>query len=123
MSKYEPLACFLRQQLGDRVTLSFKEIDKLVDGGLPQSAYDYRPWWANRHDGRGSQSAGWQSAGWETCDVRVADGGSVTFKRVRKNGAAELTRSSLPDIIIEAKRMIAAAKNVPVDNIEIHIRF
>lgn len=56
--KYEPLERHLHR-VGP-TTMSFSEIDALV-GGLPESAYRWRPWWAN--DRSHVQARAWLEAG------------------------------------------------------------
>lgn len=58
--------------------MSFDEIADLV-GGLPNSAYRYRAWWANEHDGRHVQAKAWRGAGYVVDSVDL-DGRAVTFR-------------------------------------------
>ncbi len=122
MSKYEPLARFLAEVEEDSIRLKFSEIAKLIPDGLPQSAYDYRPWWAIRYDGKGAQNQAWQSVGWETSDVDVKRE-AVTFNRAVKRRAdfkdSPYTRSLT---IAEAKAGLAAQFRVTEDCIEIVVR-
>lgn len=122
MSKYDSLARFLAELEADSVTLTFSRVGELVAGGLPQSAYDHRPWWANRSDGNGSQNQGWQSVGWESSDVDM-DAQSVTFNRLIKR------RSDFADVpyvkpltIEDAKKGLALMFNVDYTSIDIVIR-
>jgi hypothetical protein len=59
MGKYDPLSQHLSQATGP-VTLTFAEIDRLV-GGLPDSARNYREWWANTASN--TRARAWLSAG------------------------------------------------------------
>jgi hypothetical protein len=77
MSKYLALANYLRQSKLDRVTLSFKDIDDLC--GLPASAYNHRPWWANEDVGSHVQTQGWRNAGFKVAAVQMGD--HVVFER------------------------------------------
>jgi hypothetical protein len=122
MSKYDSLARFLAEIDEDSITLSFSRINDLLDGGLPQSAYDHRPWWANRNDGAGSQNQGWQSVGWESSDVEM-DAQKVTFNRVVKK------RTDFKDVpyvkplsIEEAKIGMSLMFNVDPKSIDIIIK-
>jgi hypothetical protein len=122
MSKYDSLARFLSEQSAETLTMGFDEVAKQVSGGLPQSAYDYRPWWANRHDGNDAQNKGWQDVGWETEGVDMK-GQKVTFTRAVK------TRSDFKDLpyvrpltLQEAKEGLALTFGVPVAAIEITIK-
>jgi len=121
MSKYEPLARYLAEQTEASVTLSFARIAAILGDDLPQSAYDYRAWWANRHDGKDAQNLGWQSVGWETTEVDMKRQ-LVPFIRVTK------TRQDFKDIpyikaltIDEAKQGLAAQFGVDVSAISITI--
>ena len=61
-SKYDPLRDFLRGHSGEAVELSFPELAQIV-GGLPRSAYAYRPWWANNRSH--PQAKAWLEVGYE----------------------------------------------------------
>ncbi len=122
MSKYDPLARFLSEVDEDSITLSFGKVHDLVIGGLPQSAYDYRPWWANRNDGTGSQNQGWQSVGWESSDVDM-DQKSVTFIRIIKKRADFKEIPYIKPLTIdEAKQGLGVMFNVDYKSIDIIIR-
>jgi transcriptional regulator with XRE-family HTH domain len=60
-AKYEPLREHLAASELERVTMRFDDVAKLV-GGLPKSATEHRPWWAN-HEAN-SQALGWMRAGY-----------------------------------------------------------
>lgn len=44
MGKYDPLAAFLRRQKRDEVSLTFREIERIVSGILPKASAD-PTWW------------------------------------------------------------------------------
>lgn len=122
MSKYDSLARYLAELDDDSITLSFKQIDEILSDGLPQSAYDHRPWWANRNDGSRSQNQGWQSVGWESSDVNM-DEQNVTFNRVVKKRADFKDVPYVKPISIEdAKKGLALMFNVDPKSIEITIK-
>ncbi|CAH0497781.1 hypothetical protein [Novosphingobium sp. CECT 9465] len=125
MSKYDTLIHYLASLTSDSTTLKFAEVSALVPGGLPQSAYDHRPWWANRHDGKDAQNKGWQSAGWETADVDMVRQ-IVTFHRVGKRTGPPVLASNQgvlrPLSIAEAKEGLALKFGVSPDQIDINIR-
>lgn len=87
-TKYDPLRKWLNQADGQRVRLSFREIESILGFRLPGSARTLAPWWANT---RGShvQAAAWMDAGWRTRDVDVG-GENVSFERLNRgnDGAA-----------------------------------
>jgi hypothetical protein len=122
MSKYDPLSRYLTELDEDCVTLSFSFINGLIVGGLPASAYEYRPWWANRSDGRGSHNLGWQSVGWESSDVDMEEE-TVTFTRVVKKRADFKDVPFIKPLSLEeAKQGLALMFNVDPISIDITIR-
>lgn len=44
MTKYAPLASFLRHQRGAEVELNFRDIERIV-GGIPPRAATHEKWW------------------------------------------------------------------------------
>jgi hypothetical protein len=48
MSQYSRLTSYLQSSKEPQVTLSFAELDAIVEGGLPNSAKQYGAWWANK---------------------------------------------------------------------------
>lgn len=125
MSKYDPLARYLADLDKDSVTMTFAQIGTLVPGGLPSSAFDHRPWWANRHDGKDAQNKGWQPAGWETADVDMARQ-LVTFHRISRRTSepvvASVQNAIRPLSIADAKAGLALNFGVSSDQIDINIR-
>lgn len=125
MSKYDSLSQYLLNLDNGSTTMKFAEVAALVSGGLPQSAYDHRPWWANRHDGKDAQNKGWQNAGWETADVDMARQ-LVTFHRVAVRTSPPVVagdeRAVQPLSISEAKEGLALKFGVSPDQIDINIR-
>jgi hypothetical protein len=83
VSKYASVRDQLRQSGRDRVRMSFDELNDLVPGGLPPSAYRHDAWWSNESEPSSTHSQsrlGWMAAGYhvETVDrVRQV----VTFAR------------------------------------------
>lgn len=75
MSKYDPLRHYLAIKRGPSVTMTFDEIADLV-GGLPNSAFQYREWWAN--DETHVQAIAWMEAGWYVQSVNRPDH-TITF--------------------------------------------
>lgn len=83
--KYEPLESHLRR-LAPRVreiTVSFEELQTILDATLPDSAYEYREWWSNQTDtSNRPQARAWMSAGFRIDAVhQVRTGGWVRFQR------------------------------------------
>lgn len=87
-SRYSPLADWLSGQPGkvDQVKLSFDQIEVIIGGSLPPSAYTHRAWWANvvlTHP----QSQVWLEAGWRTTYINLSEK-HVTFARIREREQA-----------------------------------
>lgn len=121
MSKYQGLTNFLTETIDNKVILTFNEVNELVNGDLPESAFKHRPWWANRTEGRGSQNLAWQSVGWETRDVDM-DLDEVTFVRVRRSAEPVVAARGGGLTIAQAKSGLATMFCVSEDQIEINIR-
>lgn len=66
MGKYDPLRRFLENVAPDvsEITLSFAQIEQILDDTLPNSARRHQAWWANEQDGRHVQAASWLGTGW-----------------------------------------------------------
>jgi hypothetical protein len=121
MDKYQGLTQFLSEIDRDRVVLTFEDVNNLIDGQLPESAFKHRPWWANRKEGKGSQNLAWQSVGWETRDVNM-DLDEVTFVRVKNSVYPKSAEINAGLSIAEAKAGLAINLGVAEDQIEINIR-
>ena len=67
--KYAKLYEFLNNERGDRIALSFSQLETILGFNLPDSAFLYRPWWANQSKSGHSQSMAWGVAGWKTANV------------------------------------------------------
>ena len=83
--KYDPLVHYLERLPKDlaETTLSFRELEKIIGAPLPDSAFDYRPWWGNQvdHSNR-PQAAAWLTAGFKVKEVNQSrKGGWVMFSR------------------------------------------
>lgn len=67
MGKYDPLRRFLENVAADvsEITLSFAQIEQILEDTLPNSARRHQAWWANEQDGTHVQAASWLGAGWE----------------------------------------------------------
>jgi hypothetical protein len=106
MGKYQALGKYLEGLDMDRVTLSFSRVSSIV-GGLPPSAFEWRPWWSNANH---VQAVAWQGAGWRVADVDLmravvtfARNGSVSSpevgeRRTRNVSGAEVTTRGAPTI-------------------------
>jgi hypothetical protein len=71
-SKYIKLKEYLKNY---SISLSYKEIEKIIGEKLPKSAFVHRAWWSNT----GHEHAKiWTDAGWKVEDVKL--GKNITFK-------------------------------------------
>ncbi len=73
--KYTPLENYLRDLPANQkeVTLSFKQIKKILNDKLPASAYEDQRWWDHETEGNHVSKRAWANAGWKV--------DSVDFKR------------------------------------------
>ena len=78
MGKYEPLGQFLRKQKRDRIVMTFKDIERIINAKLPASKKN-RAFWSNNPDNN-VMTRVWIDAGFETEDVK-AQSGSLVFHR------------------------------------------
>lgn len=78
-SKYQPLLEYLRRSNQSEVTLSFTQVELLINDILPDSARSKRAWWSNRSKGA-LQASAWMEAGYlvEKLDL---DEEYVTFRK------------------------------------------
>jgi hypothetical protein len=74
--KYEPLKNYLTNCSSDSVELTYKAIEKIIENGLPCSAFKYLAWWAN---GGHTHADAWLGAGFRVDSVNL--GQSVVFAK------------------------------------------
>ncbi|MDY6938194.1 MAG: helix-turn-helix domain-containing protein [Cyanobacteriota bacterium] len=84
--KYQPLFEYLRQKAQSEanrseVSLSFAQIEILINAALPNSARTRRAWWSNRKTGA-LQARAWMEAGYEVETVDLA-AERVVFRQPR----------------------------------------
>jgi hypothetical protein len=82
-SKYDALVKFLNDTRMDRVTLTFDQIDNIVDN-MPLSAWNDRTWWGNSKHPSRTQAATWIAGGW-IVDGKEFSSGRITFNRTSKS--------------------------------------
>ena len=99
--KYAPLEEYLRSAEKPEVSLTFQEIESILDLPLPRSARDHRPWWSNP---RGthvlSQQSAWLDAGYRVDSVSLGEQGWVQFRRYtsgQQPTAAEVPEPAAPE--------------------------
>ena len=69
--KYSPLEHYLRELPASQkeVTMSFEQIERILNDKLPPSAYKYQAWWANEKEGNHVNARAWANAGWKIDNV------------------------------------------------------
>ncbi|PLT32071.1 hypothetical protein [Bacillus sp. V5-8f] len=79
--KYTKLFDFLfqRRNCFSELSLTFSEIEEILQFNLPNSAYKYGAWWANETSGTHSHAKAWILAGWKTTKINL--GTSICFVR------------------------------------------
>lgn len=65
--KYTPLEKYLRDISENQreVTLTFEQIERIINAKLPASANEYSAWWANEKEGNHVNARAWANAGWK----------------------------------------------------------
>jgi hypothetical protein len=70
---FSPLERYLRDLPLDtqEVTISFVQIERIMNGELPTSAHQDQSWWGNQKQGTQVESIPWMDAGWmvDTVDL------------------------------------------------------
>src|SRR3981081_2671761 len=87
MSKYEPLADFLRQQAAELVAMKFEDIERVVGSKLPPSSRQHRAWWSNNPNNNVMTKV-WLNAGFNTEQVDI-EGRRLVFRRIRPRNDRE----------------------------------
>ncbi len=69
--KCTPLENYLRDLSASakEVTLSFEQIERILNDKLPPSAYEYLAWWANEKEGNHVNARAWANASWKVESV------------------------------------------------------
>ena len=107
-TKYSPLGGYLarRQRSISYVTLSFAEIEKIIEDNLPPSAFEHRHWWGNAASR--AQAKAWLNVGWIVHDVNLDDK-TVIFKRIREP-EIKLGRKREKDTTVSTKKTFQPPK-------------
>ena len=77
MPKYGKLTDWLNNPQFLRLT--FKEIEHIIEGHLPESALKFGAWWGKNSDSE--QSHSWRDAGWEVESVDL-NAEEVVFRKI-----------------------------------------
>ena len=103
-SKYYPLFERLQSCDHDQITLSWAEIEHLIEQPLPTSAGD-RAWWSNRDSASATQAKAWIQAGYHVENVDF-DLRTVTFQTFQ----AEYTIRRNDDAILWDQNAVKALR-------------
>ena len=76
----------MTQEEKDLLKPTFAQIEEIIDGELPTSAYEHRAWWANDPVGH-IQSQQWLDVGWRVASVNMANQ-IVRFARIQERQKA-----------------------------------
>ena len=93
--KYAAIFHFLAEKQGSVVAMKFAELESILGFSLPDSAYLYRPWWANQAKSGHSQAMAWDAAGWKTARVDL-EAETLRFERIENE--VKVRRNSVPQI-------------------------
>jgi hypothetical protein len=75
---YDALRLLLENLNQSQISMTFSEIEKVIGGKLPQTAYARNQWWENNSN-RHSQAKAWLNAGWHVSHLVLGE--QVTFTR------------------------------------------
>lgn len=66
--KYTPLEQYLRNLPNEQkeITLTFAQIETIIQDSLPRSSKEHSAWWSNEVDGNHVQAHAWINAGWSS---------------------------------------------------------
>ncbi|KJU83744.1 TIR protein [Candidatus Magnetobacterium bavaricum] len=83
INKYQPLREYLEKTPPDNreLTLSFKQIEEIINSPLPNASYRHTAWWANDVSGIHPNANAWLAAGWKRSKLNL-DEKYVVFIRV-----------------------------------------
>lgn len=81
-SRYAPLAVWLQRQdqSTSKVSLTFQDMEQIIQDELPPSARQHRNWWSNDAVSH-TQSQQWLEAGWRVSNVNISEE-RVVFSRI-----------------------------------------
>jgi CBS domain-containing protein len=80
-SRYAALAYWLAEQTAEQVSLTFEQIEGIMNSPLPSSALQLRAWWANDRVSH-APSLLWLEAGWKVAYVDLGER-QVVFDKIK----------------------------------------
>lgn len=81
-SKYYPLFDYLQRCDQPEVLLTLSQIETLIEGKLPASAWQKKAWWSNRDSDSALQAGAWISAGYHADSVDLNQK-TITFRKFK----------------------------------------
>jgi len=92
MSKYTPLKTYLKDLPPETcdITLSFDQIERIINDRLPVSASQHVAWWENELEGSHVQAHAWMDAGWVVGSINLP---AIWVRFLRKQGLNRLAFS------------------------------
>ena len=72
--KYMPLEKYLKEspESTHEITLTFKQIERILAFKLPSSAYEDRRWWDHETEGNHVNKRAWTNAGWKIVSLDIS---------------------------------------------------
>ena len=115
MSKYFPLSEYLLKSEATRIELTFDEIEKILGFKLPQSAYSYAAWWANKGH---NHALTWTNVGYSVDNINFSID-TVSFLKT----TSVISTKSKSDVTIKKKdienvKPIAYQSNISDINVQ-----
>jgi hypothetical protein len=82
--KYTPLEQHLKALPPDQhdVTMTFAQIERIINYKLPMSAYKYQAWWANEKNPHQPEKQAIANAGWRVDSLKLSQKW-VRFRRTK----------------------------------------
>ncbi len=73
--KYTPLEQYLTALPASQedVTLSFEQVERILNDKLPPSAQEHQAWWENESEGSHIQAHSWMDVGWKVDAVNLTE--------------------------------------------------
>ena len=94
MSRYDPLGVYLKSAKFETLSMTFSEIERLIDGNLPASARKHRAWWSNNPSNSVITKA-WLDAGYVTANVDLA-AERLTFRKAHRDQTVQTVKAAPP---------------------------
>lgn len=112
MGKYDPLTRYLADRQTSEVSMTFKEIERVLGASLPASK-QYPAWWSNNPSNNVMTKA-WLEAGYQTERVDIGSE-RLVFRRVMASPGAATARTppAGPNILERIRSRLAGTVTIP----------